>query len=196
MATLAQGSFRKVGETIAPGPPSGRAGVQVLGPAPSATGWRGVVSDAHEGAPVAGATLLIIAPSFAGDGVVARAVTDERGAFLLDAQHRSDARLVVEAPFHSTHEQALPPPSTLGVALVTRRRALLDRLVRWARRQGAPFDGSPEPTPGHVRRVAARRNATEIEAWARKVEAAAYSPEPVGEELERGVRSTEPRPAR
>lgn len=184
------------GETIVPGPPSGRAGVQVLGPAPSATGWRGVVSDAHEGTPVAGATLVIIAPSFAGDGVVARVITDERGAFALEAQHRSDARLVVDAPFHSTHEQALPPPSTLGVALVTRRRALLDRLVRWARRQGAPFDGSPEPTPGHVRRVAARGNAEEIEQWARQVEAAAYSPDPVGEELERGVRSVEPRPVR
>ncbi len=184
------------GDTIVPGPPSGRAGVQVLGPALSATGWRGVVSDAHEGTPVAGATLVIIAPSFAGDGVVARVVTDERGAFTLEAQHRSDARLVVDAPFHSSHEQALPPPSTLGVALVTRRRALLDRLVRWARRQGAPFDGSPEPTPGHVRRVASRGNAVEIEAWARQVEAAAYSPDPVGEDLERGVRSAEPRPVR
>ncbi|MFO0762440.1 MAG: carboxypeptidase-like regulatory domain-containing protein [Byssovorax sp.] len=175
-------------DIIAPGPPSGRAGVQVLGPAPSATGWRGVVTDAHEGGPVAGATLLIVAPAFAGDGVVARAVSDERGAFTLEAQHRADARLVVEAPFHSTHEQALPPPSTLGVALITRRRALLDRLVRWARQKGAPFDGTPEPTPGHVRRVAARSSAAEVEAWARRVEAAAYSPEPVGEEVEHGVR--------
>ncbi|MEP7125891.1 MAG: carboxypeptidase regulatory-like domain-containing protein [Byssovorax sp.] len=183
-------------DLLAPAVPPGKAGVQVLGPARNATGWSGVVSDAHEGTPIVGARLAIIAPSFQGDGVVAEVHTDEHGAFTIDAPHRSDARLVVESALHSAYEQALPPPSALGVALVTRRRALLDRLVRWARRQGAPYDGTPEPTPGHVRRVAARGSAEEIEAWARRVEHVAYGPDPVVEPVEREVRGVEPRALR
>jgi hypothetical protein len=173
-------------------PPSGRAGVHVLGSPADLTGWRGTVTDAHEGTPIAGARISIIAPAFSGDGVVARAVTDERGAFVLEGQHRGDARLLVESGAHSSHEQGLPPPSVLGVALVTRRRALLDRLVRWARQRGAPFDGAPEPTPGHVRRVAARAGAAEIEAWAGRIENAAYGPEAPGHAVEREVRAAEP----
>ena len=184
------------GELVLPAMPPGKAGVQVLGPARGVSGWSGVVSDAHEGTPIARARLAIVAPSFQGDGVVAEVFTDEHGAFTLEAAHRSDARLVVESALHSAYEQALPPPSALGVALVTRRRALLDRLVRWARRQGAPYDGTPEPTPGHVRRVAARGSAEEIEVWARRVEHVAYGPDPVVEPVEREVRSVEPRALR
>ncbi len=174
-------------------PPSGRPGVHVLASPPDLVGWRGTVADAHDGAPVASARLSIVAPSFKGDGVVARAVADARGAFTLEAGYRSDARLIVESDEHSTHEQALPPPSVLGVALVTRRRALLERLVRWARQRGAPFDGAPEPTPGHVRRVASRASAQEIEAWASGVERAVYGVERVDETVERAVRGAEPR---
>jgi hypothetical protein len=135
-------------------------------------------------------------PTFQGDGVVARAATDDHGAFTLDAAHGTDARLVVSADAHATHEQPLPPPSVLAITLVTRRRALLERLVKWARQRGAPFDGSPEPTPGHVRRAAVRAGAADVEAWAGRVEQAAYGPTPVDEPLEREVRATEPRPAR
>ena len=184
------------GDLVLPALPPGKAGVQVLGPARGASGWSGIVSDAHEGTAIAGARLAIVAPSFQGDGVIAEVFTDERGAFTLEGAHRSDARLVVESALHSAYEQALPPPSSLGVALVTRRRALLDRLVRWARRQGAPYDGMPEPTPGHVRRVAARGSAEEIEVWARRVEHVAYGPDPVVEPVEREVRSVEPRALR
>ncbi len=179
-----------------PAPPSGRAGVHVLASPSDLVGWRGTVTDAHDGSPVGGAQLSIVAPSFDGSGVVARAVADERGAFSLEVAYRSDARLVVSGVEHSTHEQALPPPSVLGVALVTRRRALLERLVRWARQKGAPFDGAPEPTPGHVRRVATRTSASEVEAWAGRVEHAAYGPDRVDETLERDVRGAEPRPLR
>jgi hypothetical protein len=177
-------------------PPSGRAGVHVLASPADLAGWRGTVTDAHDGSPIAGAHLSIVAPAFAGDGVVVRVVADERGAFTLDAPYRSDARLVVSAAEHSVHEQALPPPSVLGVALITRRRAVLERLVRWARQRGAPFDGAPEPTPGHVRRVAARSSAPEVEAWASRVEQTAFGPDRVDEGLEREVRSAEPRAAR
>jgi hypothetical protein len=79
--------------------------------------------------------------------------------------------------------------------LVTRRRALLERLVRWARRRGAPFDSSTEPTPGHVRRVAARSSVSEVEAWATKVEDAVYGPEKVTASVEQQVRAVEPRAA-
>ncbi len=182
-------------EDIQAAPPSGRAGVRVIASASSAAGWRGVVTDAHEGTPIVGAHLKIIAPAFEGDGVVAETTTDERGSFTLHAVHRSDARLSVSSPEHSDYEQALPPPSVLGVALVTRRRALLERMVRWARRKGAPFDGSPEPTPGHVRRAANRAQAPQIETWARYVESAVYGPDPVNAETEREARTIEPRAA-
>jgi hypothetical protein len=187
---------------VAPGidgikaPPSGRPGVHVLASPPDLVGWRGTVTDAHDGSAVAGARLSVVVPSFEGDGVVARAIADESGSFTLEAPHRGDARLVVESTEHSTHEQALPPHSVLGVALITRRRALLERLVRWARQRGAPFDGAPEPTPGHVRRAASRASAEEVEAWASRIEQAAYGPDRVDEALERDVRGAEPRAVR
>lgn len=179
-------------------PPSGRPGVQVIGRAPSAGGWRGVVVDAHEGTVVAGARLSIVAPSFQGDGVMARATADEHGAFSFEPTTARDGRLVVEATLHSTYEQALPPPSALHVALVTRRRALLDRLVRWARHQGSPFDGPTEPTPGHVRRAASRMPGhegerwTAVEKWAAQVEGSAFGAEPVHAADEEAVRAAEP----
>ncbi|UQA58230.1 carboxypeptidase-like regulatory domain-containing protein [Polyangium aurulentum] len=173
--------------------PSGRAGIEVVRAAAGQSGWRGTVLDAHDGTPVAGARLVIVAPAFQGDGVVARVTADERGEFVLDAPHRSDARLVVEADAHSRHEQALPPPSVLRVALITRRRALLERMIRWARRHGTPFDAQPEPTPGHVRRAAARSNALDIESWARSVEQAVYGPATVDEDIESKIGAAEPR---
>lgn len=179
-----------------PSPPSGRAGVMVIAPATGQAGWSGTVLDAHEGTPIAGADVTLVVPAFQGDGVVARATTDARGAFALEARHEPGARLVVEAPLHSRHEQALPPPSVLAIALVTRRRALLDRLVRWAKRHGAPFDGPPEPTPGHVRRAAARANAAEVEAWAGAVERAAFGPDAVDRSAEQALRDREPRAVR
>ncbi|MFT3771943.1 MAG: carboxypeptidase-like regulatory domain-containing protein [Minicystis sp.] len=177
-------------------PPSGRAGVQVIASPPDLAGWRGTVADAHDGSPIAGASLAIVAPSFQGDGTVGRTTADERGAFTLEGAYRNDARLVVTSPDHATHEQALPPPSVLRVALITRRRAILERLVRWARQRGAPFDGAPEPTPGHVRRAAARASVAEVEAWAGHVEQAVYGPERVDEAREREIRGAEPRAAR
>ena len=175
--------------------PSGRAGVQIVGPSEGARGYRGVVTDAHDGAPIAGAEITIVVPTFEGSGVIARVTTDRSGAFSLDAEHRADARLAVNAPLHSAHEQGLPPPSTLGITLVTRRRALLDRLVRWARRHGAPFEGPPEPTPGHVRRVAGRSQDRDVEQWAARLEDAAFGPDAVDEGVEQQIRAVEPRRA-
>jgi hypothetical protein len=178
--------------------PVGEAGLAIVEAIADASAWRGVVRDAHDGAPIARATLKIITPTFQGDGVVVSAVADERGQFaleapLLDGARRTDARLIVDAPEHTRFERALPAPSRLDVALITRRRALVERLVRWARRQGAPFDSAPaEPTPGHIRRAAARAQATSIEAWATQTERAAFGPLTVDEEVERTVRAAEP----
>ncbi|WP_156338928.1 carboxypeptidase regulatory-like domain-containing protein [Chondromyces crocatus] len=172
--------------------PTGRAGVKVVNSEGRTRGWRGVITDAHDGACIAGATIIIVAPTFEGDGVVARASSDQFGAFSLDAEPRQDARLIVDAPHHSTYTQALPSPSTLAISLVTRRRTLLDNLIHWARRRGAPFETSPEPTPGHVRRAANRSKDPDVERWAGWVEEAAFGPKVVDEHLENEIRSAEP----
>lgn len=177
-----------------PRAPAGCAGIQVLEPATAGEGWSGRVVDAHDGRPIAGATLVVLVPSFEGDGVIARSETDERGEFVLVTSRTADARLAVQSELYAAHEQPLPAPSMLVVALVTRRRALLDRLVRWAKRRGEPYDGLPEPTPGHVRRVASRMNAGEVETWAHKVENAAFGPEAVDAAAESQAREGEPGP--
>lgn len=176
--------------------PTGRAGVDVVRAEAGQTSYRGTVVDAHDGSSVVAARVAIVAPAFQGDGVVARVTTNEQGEFVLDAKHRADARLVVDAPTHSRLEQSLPLPGVLRIALVSRRRTLLERLVRWAQKAGAPFDAQPEPTPGHVRRVAFRAQDNEIEEWARGVEAAAYGPAAVDEQLETQLVTAEPRGSR
>jgi len=176
--------------------PTGRAGIDVVRAQAGQTAYRGSVVDAHDGTVIARARLVVIAPAFQGDGVIARATTDEGGAFVLDAKHQNDARLVIEAPAHSKYEQALPLPGVLRIALVTRRRTLLERLVRWAQRAGSPFDAPPEPTPGHVRRAAFRAQDDEVEQWARGVESAAYGPATVDEQLESQLVAGEPRGSR
>lgn len=175
-------------------PPSGRPGLHVVRPATTRTGWSGIVVDAHDGAPIVGAVLRIVAPAFEGDGVVAHTTSGERGEFALDGSARGDATLVVWSASHSEFEQALPPPSVVTIALVTRRRALVARLVRWARQQGGPFDGPPEPTPGHVRRAATRAGVTHVSKWAEGVEQAAFGREEVDAETEGRLRSNEPKP--
>jgi len=180
-------------DSLLPPPPSGRPEILVLDRPSGLKGWRGLVADAHDGHPIVGAELCILVPSFDGTGELARAVTDQEGRFTLDlADAPRDARLVVEGSLHATYEQPLPAPSVIRVALVTRRRALLDRLVRWARVRGAPFDSSKEPTPGHVRRVASRTGAGTVESWAQDIEHAAFGPMDVTREVEQGIVSAEP----
>jgi hypothetical protein len=105
---------------------------------------------------------------------------------------REGARLEVRAPFHVDLIRALPPPGRLSIALVQRRRALLDRLVAWARRAGAPWTTPGEPTPGDVARVARRVGSGSVAGWAERLEVAAYGPEPVDEAAEQAVRAHEP----
>jgi hypothetical protein len=179
-------------ESLLPPPPSGRPEMLVLDRPSGLKGWRGFVHDAHDGHPIAGVELRVLAPSLSGKNVVAEVTTDADGSFAIDVAAPRESRLVVEGELHATYEQALPPPSVLRIALVTRRRALLDRLVRWARSKGTPFDSHREPTPGHVRRAAARAGADKVETWARKVEHAAFGPNDVTRQVEDEIAGAEP----
>jgi hypothetical protein len=150
--------------------------------------WVGRVNDAHDATPVSGARVAIERPAFRDVQVVVEGTSDSVGAFAL----RSDAvvtgdELVVESRIHAVVRRPVPAPGEIEVALVQRRRLLVDQLVAWAKRRGRPFDARPEPTPAHVRRAAARlefameqrAQATRIEQWADAVEVAAYGGSPV-----------------
>jgi hypothetical protein len=154
---------------------------------PGTSGGR--VLDAHEGAPVAGARLAIERPGFERSTIVVATVSDAAGSFSFGkAEIRPGDQLVAEGPWHGHVRLPMPPGGDLLVTLVARRRALLDRLVAWARRRGRPFDATPEPTPAQIRKAAravgpdalgaATVNAS-IHAWADAVERAAYGGEPI-----------------
>lgn len=181
----------------APKPP-GHAEIVVVASTRGARGWRGKVIDAHDGGPLAGIEVSVSRPTFEATGVLATATTDEAGAFVLELDGggaggaSNEATLRAEGALHAAIEQTLPPPGEVRIALVTRRRALLDRLVRWARAKGSPWDGPREPTPGHVRRVAARSDADGIEQWAGSIEHAAFGPAPVDRAVEQELRKREP----
>lgn len=177
--------------------PRGTAAVARVGAGPTSGGWSGVVTDAHEGTTVAGATVMLLVPSFAADAPVS-ALTDADGRFELPSAQElqlgalEGVRLQVEAPWHSSLERPLPPPGELSIALVSRRRAALDRLVRWARRAGRPFDGDGAPTPGQVVAAAQARDVPDVARWAKAVERAAYGPTPPDAQVERQLLEEQP----
>ncbi len=174
-------------------PPGGRAdearaSIEVVRADRSQPGrWTGRVLDAHDGGPVAATRLIVERPGFESATVVAETTANADGAFVLLADDvRPGDRLVVEGPLHAPARMPMPHTGELHVALVARKRALLDRLVKWARLRGRPFDARPEPTPGHVRRAArlagrgeegeggAGASEKDIKEWAEAVERAAY----------------------
>lgn len=181
-------------ESSAAPPPSGRPEILVVERPSGLRGWKGVVTDAHDGSPIEHAHLKVVVGRLdpSGAQIVGDAYSDNMGAFAIELDFIEGARLVVDGDLHAEHEQALPPPSVLRVALVTRRRALLDRLVRWAKARGGSYDSTREPTPGHVRRVASRAQASEIESWARQVERAAFGDAPVTRVVDVDVQRLEP----
>jgi hypothetical protein len=181
-------------------PPPLAPGVRRIGRAAGAGTWHGVVVDAHDGRPIRGATLVVRVPTLGREEPLVRVTADAEGRFRFSlppgsagARGRagpSGAELVVRAPRHSDERCALPVAAELRIAMTTRRRAVLERLVRWARRRGVPFDARPDPTPGHVRAAA---SATDVAEWAAAVEVAAYGPGEVDESVERHLRDGEPR---
>ena len=154
----------------------------------------------NQGNPLAGTVRFDNSPvvEVALDGAIVTptpivATLDATGSFSLSGAHVAGARIHVNAKHHSPLDASLPSSGRLQISLITRRRALLDRLVSWARSRGAPFDGSrSEPTPADVR-LAAREVGESVEVWTARVESAAFGPSPVDEATEQAIRSLEPR---
>jgi hypothetical protein len=148
--------------------------------------WKGRVVDGHEGIPLAGVHVALERPGFERAEIVADATSGSDGAFVLaPVEVKPGDRLMAEGPLHGVHRAPAPPFGEVRVVLVSRRRALLDRLVGWARRKGRPYDAHPEPTPGHVQRMA--RSGDEARAWAEAVERAAYSGDAIDAQREAEV---------
>jgi hypothetical protein len=160
--------------------------------AASAEGWTGRVADAQDGLAIAQARVAIERRGFDQVHVVSETTSDRDGAFaLLPADVRPGDELDAEGPLHAPVRHPLPPSGELTVALVLRKRALLDRLVAWARRQGGAYVAPPDPTPAHVRRAAGSNVA--VARWANAVEEAVYGDGAVDEQGQADVDRLEPR---
>lgn len=175
--------------------PPGRPRLDLVASNSPSTGWLGTVLDAHLGVPIPNAELRLLTGAPPATREVARATTDASGRFQLTPPSACTLGVLLEvrAPWHSTLVDPLPTTGTVTVSLVTRRRGLLDRLVAWIERSSPPWRlGPAEPTPGQLARIARRRGAPEVDAWARAVEAAAFGPDPVDEAREQALLTDEP----
>ncbi len=170
------------------------AAVEVLRPARDrAASFTGTVVDAHDSVAVVGARIAIERAGFEAAEVLASTFARDDGTFeLACATAREGDTLIVEAPFHAALRQPIPARGELRIALVLRKRALLDRLVIWARRKGRPYDTKAEPTPAHVRRAAG--NNAETARWADAVELAAFGGGAVDAAAEQAIDALKPRP--
>ena len=184
---------RETAEPTAPEPLAPIAGVHLVKREDDQRGWRGVVRDAHDQAPIPRAVVELVsrAPE---RRVIARAVADDAGRFELSGAAEGDLELAVSATWHTDFSSGAPPHGELRVDLVSRRRYLVGRLVGWAERRAAHGHGRtrPEPTPGDVKRQGRRAHRDEVVAWAAAVESAAFGPKPVDEKIEREVSRLEP----
>jgi 5-hydroxyisourate hydrolase-like protein (transthyretin family) len=155
----------------------------------SSKGWTGRVMDAHDAIAIHGAEIEIVRSGFDGSHTIARTTTDETGRFELPCEEpKKGDELKASARLHATLRRRAPTFGEVEIALVLRRRALLDRLIAWARAQGAPFDAAREPTPAQV----ARGAEPDAARWARKVERAAFGPEEVDARVERDAEEGAP----
>ncbi len=152
-------------------------------PRAGSVGYSGRIVDAHDGHPIAGAEIRIHGP-----GHEVSATSDARGEFRMDGAGPGGS-LHVSAPWHASLSHDAPPPGVLSVALVTRRRALVNRMLELSGLRS----GETEPTPGEVARHAAGAERGDVAVWARAVEGAAYGPDPVDADREAAVRALEPR---
>lgn len=155
--------------------------------------WTGRVVDAHDGTGVARARLTIEVPRFDGKESLASTFADDDGTFYLESGGAPppNAELLVEGPLHAALRKPLPSGGELEIAIILRKRKILERLVRWARQKGPPFDQRPEPTPAQVRRAAA---GGEVAAWADAVERAAFDAGDVDARAEAEVDALAPGP--
>jgi hypothetical protein len=167
------------------------AGVHLLKREDDRTGWRGVVRDAHDGSPVPDAIVALYSPN-PERRLLGRVTADEQGRFALEGAADANLELAVSAVLHSDFSCRAPAHGELRVDLVSRRRFLVGRLVRWAEHRGPFGKGRAEPTPGDVKRYGHKARRDEVEAWASAVEAAAFGPDAVDEATERNVSRHEP----
>jgi CBS domain-containing protein len=188
LGVLAWLAIARLSALKAPQRPGGRPGkmtgrpvvarVELLQALPEQQGWTGVVVDAHDDTPVDDARVAIERRGFERIAVVTETRSGKDGRFALSpVAHEPGDEIASEGALHAPLRGALPPSGDLRVALVLRRRAVLDRMVAWARRRGKPFDARPEPTPGHVRRAAG--GDSPVGRWADAVERAAFGGETV-----------------
>src|SRR6202020_657092 len=160
--------------------------LDVIRVAQEGEGWKGRVTDADDATGIPVARVQIERPAFGRAEVLASVATDDDGRFELPPteRHLGD-ELSIEAPLHVALRRPLPPPGDLDAQLVQRKRALLGRLVGWAKLRGRPFDARPERTSGHVRHVAGED--FRVARWADAVERAAYGGEPVDARVEADI---------
>jgi hypothetical protein len=172
-------------------PDAGDARVELVRAGPAARGWTGRVRDAHDGLAIGGARIAVERPGFQSVDLLAQAFANADGGFALPPlEVRLGDILLAEAPLHSALRRPMPVPGEIDVALILRKRALVDRLVVWARRRGKPFDARPEPTPGQVRSAAAADPS--VARWADAVERAAYGGGAVDEPAQRAIDGVAP----
>jgi hypothetical protein len=163
-----------------------RPHVAILRTDATRAGWVGRVVDAHDGAVVAGARVSIQRRGFERVETIASTVTSEAGQFeLTSSAWLPHDDLVAEGPAHAELRRRVPPAGELQINLVSRKRALLEQLIGWARRRGKPFDAFPEPTPDQVRRAAGAEVA--VARWADAVERAAYGGAPMDRQAQADV---------
>lgn len=179
--------------------PPGRASVEVIedGDHSPVSGWVGVVLDAHEGTPIAGARVRIFAPAFDAPSVLSETLSGTDGHFELETLQTSrpeGASLRVTARWYSSLEHPLPAEGQVRIHLTSVRRALLDRLVSWAGRRGPTYvRNRPGPTPGEVVDLAVDHQDNAVANWARDVERAAYGPIAPDSETESEIGRREPK---
>jgi len=186
VAPVGRGLARASRPQRGPADHAARAHLELLRPNAEASGWSGQVVDAHDSAGVGGARVAVERRGFERVMTVAQTIADAEGRFALEAHEIAPGdELVAEGPLHVALRRPVPPSGELRVALILRRRAIVERLVRWARRRGRPYDTRPEPTPGQVRRAAASEFA--IARWADAVERAAFAGAPVDRNMQAEV---------
>lgn len=189
-----RGRTRSATQTAAE--PPGRASLEIVARTENGN-LLGQVLDAHTGSPVTRASVEVLLPGVETARTLARVEADDEGRFELDASvvqedRGATPRLKIGAPDYSALDRPLPKGGHLVIHLVTTRRAILGRLVNWARRRGTPWGGPLPPTPAHVAHIAEGRREEATARWARDVETAVFGPENPTEETERALQRQEP----
>jgi hypothetical protein len=142
------------------------------------TRWEGRVLDAHERRPLVGVEVRVVGRDFYGERRLVEARTDEQGRFDFEVEWAPTHVLQVSGPWHVMVERSLPRAGKMTVGLVSRRRALLEKLAtagrRWVPEQAV------EPTPEQLARHLERQERAGGARWARAVEAAVFGRDPVG----------------